>query len=94
MKNVKKFIQLIARLCICTSVSAQTKTPAFPEAQKAALLKELNQKLKKNAVNKEKTRLHAQFFSWRESAPKSKAEENVEAKWVNLTEDSVLLKNP
>jgi hypothetical protein len=33
MKNVKKFIRLIASLCICTSVSAQTKTPAFPEAQ-------------------------------------------------------------
>tara|TARA_B100000959_G_scaffold118532_1_gene124604 strand:- start:77 stop:1777 length:1701 start_codon:yes stop_codon:yes gene_type:complete len=70
------------------------ENPSDLEAQKAALLKELNQKLKKNAVNKEKTRLHAQFFSWRESAPKSKAEENVEAKWVNLTEDSVFLKNP
>ena len=33
MKNVKTFVQLIAILCICTSVSAQTKTPAFPEAQ-------------------------------------------------------------
>ena len=33
MKNVRKFIRLIASLCICTSVSAQTKTPAFPEAQ-------------------------------------------------------------
>ena len=33
MKNLGKFIRLIASLCICTSVSAQTKTPAFPEAQ-------------------------------------------------------------
>jgi len=33
MKNVKKFIQLIFSLCICASVAAQTKTPAFPEAQ-------------------------------------------------------------
>ncbi len=33
MKNVKPFIHLIVSLCICTSVSAQTKTPAFPEAQ-------------------------------------------------------------
>jgi len=33
LKNVKKFIQLIVSLCICTSVSAQARTPAFPEAQ-------------------------------------------------------------
>jgi len=33
MKYVKKFIQLIFSLCICASVSAETKTPAFPEAQ-------------------------------------------------------------
>ena len=33
MKNVKKLFQLIVCLCICTSVSAQTMTPAFPEAQ-------------------------------------------------------------
>jgi len=70
------------------------ENPSDLEARKAALLKELNQKLKKNAVNKEKTRLQAQFFSWRESAPKSKAEENVEAKWKDLTEDSVLQQNP
>jgi formylglycine-generating enzyme required for sulfatase activity len=33
MKNAKTFVQRIAILCICTSVSAQEKTPAFPEAQ-------------------------------------------------------------
>lgn len=33
MKNLKKFIPLIITLCIFASVSAQTITPAFPEAQ-------------------------------------------------------------
>ncbi|PHS03102.1 MAG: hypothetical protein COA78_18965 [Blastopirellula sp.] len=33
MNNVKKLILLIVTLCICASVSAQTITPAFPEAQ-------------------------------------------------------------
>ena len=33
MKNVKKLIQLFVSLCLCASVSAQAKTPAFPEAQ-------------------------------------------------------------
>ena len=33
MKYVKNIIQLIFSLCICASVSAETKTPAFPEAQ-------------------------------------------------------------
>ena len=33
MKNVKEFIQLIVSLFLCTAVSAQVNTPAFPEAQ-------------------------------------------------------------
>jgi hypothetical protein len=33
MKSVKKFIQLIVSLSLCTSVSAQANTPAFPESQ-------------------------------------------------------------
>ncbi len=33
MKNLKTSIPLIVSLCLCTSVSAQAKTPAFPEAQ-------------------------------------------------------------
>lgn len=60
------------------------------EAQTAKLLADLNQKLKKNLLNKEKTRLHAKFHSWRESAPKQEAEKNVEAKWVDLTVEQVI----
>jgi arylsulfatase A len=70
------------------------ENPSDLEAQKAALLKDLNQKLKKNELNKEKTRLHAEFHSWRESAPKKNAEANVEAKWVDLTEEQVLKQTP
>jgi len=33
MNYVKKIIQLMLTLCICASVFAETKTPAFPEAQ-------------------------------------------------------------
>lgn len=66
------------------------ENPSDLEAQKAKLLKDLNQKLKKNELNKEKTRLHAEFHSWRESAPKKNAEEIVEAKWVDLTEEQAL----
>jgi arylsulfatase A-like enzyme len=69
------------------------ENPSDLEAQKAALLKELNQKLKKNELNKEKTRLHAQSHSWREGSPKREAEENVDAKWKDLTEDTLLLQN-
>ena len=64
--------------------------PSDLETQKAALLKELNQKLKKSALNKEKTRLHATIHSWRDGAPKPDAEKNVEAKWVDLTLEQVL----
>lgn len=67
--------------------------PPDLETQKATLLKELNQKLKKNALNKEKTRIHASLHSWREGADKNEAEENVEAEWVDLTVDQVLDKS-
>tara|TARA_Y100001934_G_scaffold160461_1_gene191518 strand:+ start:4043 stop:5788 length:1746 start_codon:yes stop_codon:yes gene_type:complete len=62
------------------------KKPTDFEAQKAALLKALNEKLKKNELNKEKTRQHAELHSWRESTPKKDAEAIVDAKWVDLTE--------
>ena len=70
------------------------ENPYDLETQKAALLKELNQKLKKNAINKEKTRLHARLHSWREGPSKSEAEEHVEAEWVDLTVEQVLQKMP
>ncbi len=70
------------------------KNPPDLAAKKAALLKELNQKLRKNELNKEKTRLHARLGSWREGASKSDAEKNVEAKWRDLTLDAALQPNP
>jgi len=68
--------------------------PSDLETQKTALLKELNQKLKKSAMNKEKTRLHARLHSWREGASKNVAEANVEAEWVDLTVQQVLQQKP
>ena len=66
---------------------AQLKKENRPdfEAQKAALLKELNKKLMKNEFNKEKTRRHAKHHSWRDSAPKQDAEEHVRATWKDYT---------
>lgn len=64
--------------------------PPNLETQKATLLRELNQKLKKNTLNKEKTRLHARLHAWREGVPKAVAETNVEAGWVDLTVEQVL----
>jgi arylsulfatase A len=84
-RSIEGFRKKVAQL--------RKKNPSNLEAQKAALLKGLNQKLKKNAVNKEKTRLQAQFQSWRESSPNGEAEKNVEARWKDLTEDSLPLQN-
>ncbi len=72
----------------------EEEKPSDLAAKKAALLKDLNEKLKKNELNKEKTRLHALNHSWLDGAPKNEAEENVEAKWVDLTEEAVLQQNP
>ncbi len=72
----------------------QEDDPQNLETQKAALLKQLNQKLKKNAINKEKARLHANLHSWREGPPKNEAEQNIEATWVELTAEQVLQRKP
>ncbi|MBC8434691.1 MAG: sulfatase-like hydrolase/transferase [Verrucomicrobia bacterium] len=55
------------------------------EAQKAKLLKELNAKLMKNEINKEKGRRHAQLHSWRGYVDKNAAEAHVNANWVDYT---------
>ena len=60
------------------------KLPDF-EAQKAKLLKELNFKLMKNEINKEKARRHAQLYTWRGYVDKKAAAEHVEANWVDYT---------
>lgn len=60
------------------------------ETKKAELLKELNHKLIKNEINKEKCRRQASFNSWKETAPKSDAEKAVRDRWVDVTEGAVL----
>jgi len=62
----------------------QQNPPDFRD-QKAAMLKALNVKLKKNAINKEKTRRQATYPSWRESVPKDGAVKHVQANWVVYT---------
>ncbi len=62
------------------------QNPSDFEKQKAVLLKELNDKLIKNEINKEKCRRFASFSSWRESPEKSDAEEAVRARWVDVNE--------
>ena len=54
--------------------------------QKTALLKELNSKLIKNEINKEKCRRFASSQSWRESPPKSEPEEAVRDRWIDVSE--------
>ena len=61
------------------------QNPPNLKAQKAALLKALNQKLKSDAINKEKTRLHANLHSWRGYPSKQEAEKIVDATWVDYT---------
>jgi hypothetical protein len=63
------------------------QNPPDFDAQKAVMLKELNSKLMKNEINKEKCRRQAMYSSWRESAPKDDAEEFVLSKWVDYTGD-------
>ena len=67
---------------------AQLKEQDPPDfaAQRAVLLKELNDKLMKNEINKEKCRRYASFRSWKEGPPKSDAEQAVRARWVDVTE--------
>lgn len=64
--------------------------PSDLDAQRAALLVSLNKKLKKDALNKEKTRLHAKIHSWRDASTQNEAEKRIEASWVDLTEEQVL----
>ena len=62
------------------------QNPPDFEAQKSAMLNELNQELIKNEINKEKTRRGAKFHSWREGPPKREAEQHVQANWKDYTE--------
>ncbi len=68
-------------------VDLETQNPRDFDVQKAAMLKELNVKLLKNEVNKEKCRRQSKFYSWRESAPKKGVEESVLSRWVDYTDE-------
>ncbi|MCP4857737.1 MAG: sulfatase [Fuerstiella sp.] len=59
--------------------------PTDFDVQKAAMLKELNTKLVKNEMNKEKCRRQADFTSWRESVPKGDIEDFVMSRWIDYT---------
>ena len=56
------------------------------EDRKAAMLKELNQNLFKNVVNKEKTNVHRTLYSWREGPGVKEAEKNARIKFVEFSE--------
>ena len=62
------------------------EAPVDFEKQKADLLRELNDKLLKNEINKEKCRRFASFDSWRESTSKLDVEQAVRSRWVDVTE--------
>ena len=62
------------------------ENPAGMAARKAALLAEMNDKLKRNAVSKEKSRLYSESDVWKEYPYAQDAKRNIEATWVDVTE--------
>jgi arylsulfatase A-like enzyme len=64
----------------------EEEPPPDLEARKKALLKELNEKLIKNEINKERSKRYASWNSWRESPPKQDAEKAVLDRWVDVSE--------
>ena len=64
----------------------EEEDPADLKARKKALLKELNEKLIKNEINKERSKRYASWTSWRESPPKQDAEKAVLDRWVDVSE--------
>ena len=65
----------------------KAQNPVDFEKQKVILLAELNAKLFKNEMNKERCRRQAKHTSWRDSAPKQDAEKHVRSTWVDYTGD-------
>ena len=62
------------------------ENPEDMAARKAALLAEMNDKLKRNAVSKEKSRLYSESDVWKEYPYAQDAKRNIEATWVDLIE--------
>ena len=63
----------------------EQEIPDF-EARKGLMLKELNLKLFKNVVSKEKTNVHRKLYSWREGPEKKEAEKKARGKWVEFVD--------
>lgn len=62
------------------------ENPADLTERKAALLAEMNITLKRNAVNKEKTRIYSQSKVWKEVPYALEAKKIIESTWLDLTE--------
>ena len=62
------------------------ENPADMAAREAALLAEMNDKLKRNAVSKEKSRLYSESDVWKEYPYAQDAKRNIESTWVDVTE--------
>jgi arylsulfatase A len=62
------------------------ENPADMAALEAALLVEMNDKLKRNAVSKEKSRLYSESDVWKEYPYAQDAKRNIEATWVDVIE--------
>ena len=65
----------------------QAKNPADFDAQKAVLLKSLNETLKRNAMNKIKTGLFEKSDLWKEASLGNQARKIIDETWVDLVPD-------
>ena len=64
----------------------KAENPANLAERKAALLAEMNKTLKRNVMNKEKTRLYSESNVWKEVPYAEEAKKTIEATWIDLTE--------
>ena len=60
------------------------ENPANLKERKAALLAEMNNTLKRNAISKEKTRLYSESDVWKEYPYAQDAKRSIEATWVDV----------
>ena len=67
------------------AVLKEQSLPDF-EDRKAKMLKQLNDDLFKNIVNKEKTNVHRTLYSWREGPEVKEAEKNARTKFVEFSD--------
>ena len=65
----------------------QAKSPTDFDAQKAVLLKSLNETLKRNAMNKIKTELFEESDLWEEASLGNQARKIIDETWVDVVPD-------